>query len=75
MLCVTGTTGTGSAQELPVLPIAVGASVGGCILVAVLVVVVVVLAIVYKNRKTSSFSPREDTDGESGKVRTVEEGG
>lgn len=78
LLCITGTTGplgTDSAQELPVLTIAVGASVGACLLVAMVVVGIVVVVVVHKNRKTSSFSPREDSDGESGRVSTVDRGG
>lgn len=67
--------GTVPTQGLPVLPVAVGASVGACLLVALVVVGIVVIVIVHKNRKTSSFSPREDTDGESGRVSTVDKGG
>ena len=56
-----------SPQELPVWAIAVGASVGACVLLALGVAIVVVTA-VCNRRRASTFSPREDSDEEIGKA-------
>lgn len=57
-----------SPQELPVWAIAVGASVGACVLLALGVAIVVVTAAVWNRRRASTFSPREDSDEEIGKA-------
>ena len=60
-----------SPQELPVWAIAVGASVGACVLLALGVAIVVVTVVCNRRRAFSprrTFSPREDSDEEIGKA-------
>lgn len=56
------------AQETPVLAIAVGVSVGVCALLVAVAVLIAVLAVARRCKRASSFSPKEDSDEENGKV-------